>query len=89
MTPDYNQMIFKATRGGNFEGDIALENVKVQKGKCGIGEDVSFWNEENHVFTESPITIGEGPVEDEDLEEMPNLNLEAKEYLFLLFSPFH
>ena len=88
MTPDYNQMIFKATRGGNFEGDIALENVNVQRGKCGIGEDVSFWNEENHLFTESPITIGEGAV-DEDLEEMPNSNLEAKEYLFLSILRVH
>lgn len=86
VTPDYNQILFKATRGGNFEGDIALENVRVQRGKCGVGEDVSLWNEEDHAFTEnviqtteSPVSVDESALEIEEIKNSQKADLEAQE----------
>ena len=47
--PNYNQVLFKAIRGGSYEGDIGLDNVHVRKGRCEIGENVSFWEEEEEI----------------------------------------
>ncbi|CAG5089359.1 Oidioi.mRNA.OKI2018_I69.PAR.g12185.t1.cds [Oikopleura dioica] len=53
VMPNYNQVLFKAIRGGSYEGDIGLDNVHVRKGRCEIGENVSFWEEEEEISADA------------------------------------
>lgn len=69
--PNYNQVLFKATRGGSYEGDIGLDNVHVRKGRCEIGENVSFWEEEkisDEILSESTQNVFQED-KDQNLEQ--------------------